>query len=59
MTTQFITAAELMRRVHGAEELPFVAIDHPISSASIEELGERARKAVDESAAILTGAQDN
>ena len=56
MTTQFISAAELMTRVLGAEDHPFVVIEHPISSASNALLGDRARQAAAESAAILTGA---
>ena len=56
MTTQFVSAAELMSRVLGAEGHPFVVIEHPISSASNETLGERARRAAAESAAILTAA---
>ena len=55
MTTQFESAAELMARVLGAEGHPFVMIEHPISSASVEALAERARQAVRESAAIMTG----
>jgi hypothetical protein len=55
MTSQFVTAAELMGRVLGAEGHPFVEIDHPISSASVDELNARARKAVRESVAILLG----
>jgi hypothetical protein len=55
MTTQFISAAELMSRVLGAEDFPFVAIEHPISSASNETLAERARDAATQSAAILLG----
>ena len=55
MTTQFVTAAELMGRVLGAEGHPLVAIDHPISSASADELNEQARKAVDQSVVILLG----
>jgi hypothetical protein len=43
MTEQFVSAAELMRRVLGAEKYPFVVIPHPISSASQEELADRAR----------------
>jgi hypothetical protein len=55
MTTQFVSAAQLMSRVLGAEDYPFVVIEHPISSASNETLAERARKAASDSAAILTG----
>ena len=56
MTTEFASAAKLMSRVLGAEDYPFVTIEHPISSASNETLAERARKAAADSAAILAGA---
>ena len=56
MTTKFVSAAELMARVLGADGFPFVVIDHPISSATQDALSDRARKAVVESAAILVGA---
>jgi 2-keto-3-deoxy-L-rhamnonate aldolase RhmA len=46
MTTKFVSAAELMARVLGAEGYPFVVIEHPISSASDEALAEAARAAV-------------
>lgn len=55
MTTEFVSAAELMSRVHGAEGYPFVVIDHPISSATPEQLQERARKTVSDAFAIFTG----
>lgn len=55
MTTQFVSAAELMARVLGADGYPFVAIEHPISSASDDQLAERARLAVAEGMEILTG----
>jgi len=55
MTTKFVTAAELMARVLGAEGYRFVTIDHPISSASQDELAARARFAVSEGVRILTG----
>lgn len=53
MTSQFVSAAQLMTRVLGAEGHEFVVIEHPISSASTEALGERARTAVAQSAALL------
>jgi hypothetical protein len=56
MTTQFVSAAELMARALGAEGYRFVVIEHPISSASPEELGRRARAAAADSARILLGA---
>jgi hypothetical protein len=43
----------MMARALGAEGYKYVVIDHPISSASVEALTERARKAAAESAAIL------
>ncbi len=55
MTTQFVSAAELMARVLGADGYPFVTIEHPLSSATPEALSERARRAVCEAAAILLG----
>lgn len=54
MTTQFVSAAELMAKVLGLPGYPFVVIDHPISSATMEELADRARRAADEVAALLT-----
>lgn len=45
MTSQFVSAAELMGRVLGADGYPFVVIEHPISSASPEALAERAEAA--------------
>ncbi len=57
MTTKFVSAAELMARVLGANGYPFVTIDHPVSSATLEVLSERAQKAVSEGAAILAGSE--
>ena len=57
MTSNFVSAAELMARALGAEGTPFVVIDHPISSATPEDLAARARKAVAESVEILRGSQ--
>ncbi len=53
MTTEFISAAELMAKVLGLPGYPFVVIDHPISSATIDELAARARTAADDVAALL------
>ncbi len=55
MTTQFVSAAELMARVLGADGYPFVTIEHPISSASQEQLEARAAQTVAEGLDILTG----
>lgn len=55
MTTPFVSAAELMGRVLGADGYPFVTISHPISSASNDALAEQARNAVADGLDILTG----
>lgn len=53
MTEQFVSAAELMATVLGLPGYPFVVIDHPISSATRNELAQRARLAADACAALL------
>jgi hypothetical protein len=58
MTSQFVSAAQLMARVLGAEGYRFVVIDHPVSSASDEELSRRAKEAVAASVDILLGANN-
>jgi nicotinamidase-related amidase len=57
MTSNFVSAAALMARALGAEGYRFVVIDHPISSATPEDLAARARKAVAEGVEILRGAK--
>jgi len=47
-----------MARVLGAEGYRFVTIDHPISSASADELARRARAAAAESHALLVARTD-
>ena len=54
MTEKFVSAAELMGRVLGADGYPFVTIPHPISSATGEELVAAARNAAAECVALLT-----
>ena len=56
MTTNFVSAAELMARVLGADGYPFVVIDHPVSSATMEKLSIEAKKAVAAGAEILVDA---
>ena len=53
MTTKFVSAAELMARVLGADGYPFAVIEHPISSASDEALAEQARLTVARSLELL------
>ena len=57
MTSNFVSAAELMARALGAEGVRFVVVDHPISSATPDALGARARRAVAESVEILRGSK--
>ncbi len=54
MTTEFVSAAELMAMVLGAEGYPFVVIEHPIASASPDQLAERAERAADDCVRLLT-----
>jgi hypothetical protein len=53
MTTRFVSAAELMARVLGVPGYKFAVIDHPISSASDEQLAEYARETVEQARALL------
>jgi len=55
MTTKFVSAADLMSRVLGADGFSFVTIDHPISSATPDKLSDRARQAAVTGAKILVG----
>ena len=55
MTEKFVSAADLMGRVLGAPDAPYVVIPHPISSASAEELSSIAQRAADDIAARLSG----
>ena len=48
ITSKFSDAAELMARSLGAEGYPFVVVDHPISSASPEQLAKQAQRVIRE-----------
>ena len=48
MTSKFVSAAELMSRALGAENYPFVAVNHPISSATKDEIIIQASNALQE-----------
>ncbi len=54
MTEKFVSAAELMGRVLGADGYPFVTIPHPISSATGEQLVAAARIAAVQCVALLS-----
>jgi len=47
MTSKFVDAAELMASVLGMPDYKFAVIDHPVSSASDEELEKRAQVTLD------------
>ncbi|MFT5171942.1 MAG: hypothetical protein ACI8W7_000106 [Gammaproteobacteria bacterium] len=55
MTTMFVSAANLMANILGAENYRYVTIEHPISSADPQKLMAWAKKAADESAQLLSG----
>ncbi len=47
MTTKFVTAADLMAKVLGLSGYEYCTIAHPISSASTDELRQRAETVMD------------
>jgi hypothetical protein len=53
MTTQFVSAAELMSRVLGMPEYRFAVIDHPVSSATNADLALRARVTIEQARGLL------
>lgn len=53
MTTRFISAAEMMCRVHGMPDYKFAVIEHPISSASDDELKAKAEATADQVATLI------
>ena len=55
LTSQFVSAGDLMARVLGADGYQFVVTPHPISSATVSELEVHARQAVQASCRILIG----
>ena len=59
MTSRFVSAAEMMCRVLGMPSYKFVAIGHPISSASQETLAEYARATVDQAWYLLLRGSGN
>ena len=59
MTSKFVSAAEMMSRALGAEEYPFVIINHPISSASKDELKIQASIALKEGVNLILRSKPN
>ncbi len=54
MTTRFASAANLMSRVLGMPDYPFITIEHPISSASDGDLRRAARATIEAGRGLLT-----
>jgi len=54
MTEKFVSAADLMARVLGADGYAYAVIDHPISSAGLDVLKKRAAAAAETCVGILT-----
>ena len=54
MTTRFVSAAELMSRVLGMPNYRFAVIEHPISSATDDELHARAAAAIAQARELLS-----
>ena len=53
MTSKFVSAAEMMSRALGAENFPFAVVNHPISSATKDELKIQAGNALQEGIKFL------
>jgi hypothetical protein len=53
MTARFASAAEMMRRVLGMPDYPFVVISHPIANNDDETIRAKAEDAVQQCLAIL------
>ena len=53
-TEPFEVTAKKIARVMGMPDYPFVILDHPLGSCTIEEIRERAKIAADAAVEILT-----
>jgi hypothetical protein len=53
MTTRFVSAADLMSRVLGMPGYAFAVIDHPVSSATDEDLAAMARATIEQARTLL------
>ncbi|MAN21514.1 MAG: hypothetical protein CL985_00050 [Euryarchaeota archaeon] len=53
-TEPFVVTAKNIARVMGMPDYPFVILDHPLGSCTIEEIRERAKIAADAAVEILT-----
>jgi hypothetical protein len=59
MTTRFVSAAELMARVLGMPGYSFAVINHPVSSATDEELKAMAASVTEDVRRLLLGDANN
>lgn len=57
MTTRFVSAAELMARVLGFPGYAFAVIPHPVSSATDDELREKAARTIEQAHRLLLKAE--
>ena len=57
MTENFVSAADLMSRVLGADGYPYAVIEHPVSSATSVELLARAEATIEAISRII-GVED-
>jgi hypothetical protein len=53
MTERFVSAAEMMSKVLGMPGYEFSTIEHPVSSATDDELAARARAAIEQGCKLL------
>jgi hypothetical protein len=53
MTERFVSAAEMMSRVLGMPGYVFAVIDHPVSSATDDQLKSMARTAIEQGVKML------
>jgi hypothetical protein len=53
MTERFVSAAEMMSKVLGMPGYEFSTIEHPVSSATDDELKARARAAIEQGCKLL------
>ena len=54
MTTRFVSAAELMSRVLGMPGYAFAVIDHPVSSATDDDLAAMASATIEQMRTLLS-----
>ena len=58
VTTEFLHEAEMQRAALGMPDLKPVVIDHPLSTLSDAEIGQRAEQTAAKAAAVWVGKED-